>query len=362
MSPSEPASGPEPETAAAPRPRRTTIYDLAELVGASPTAVSAVLNGTWKKRRISAALAERITRAAEEQGYALNLQASGLRSEKSRLIGMIVPKYDNRYFGSIVERFETMARERGLFPIITCTMRDPDLELQAAREMISHQVDCLIATGATDPDRVTAICEAAGVRSFNLDLPGRLAPSVISDNYRGALELTRRILASLSKESPDGRPAPIPFIGGRSHDHNTAERIRGFRAAHQEAGIAVDEAMILTPGYAPERVIMALSELAARRGHLPGALFVNSTIALEGVLYWMRASGHYGALMPHIGCFDWDPMAAALTANIVMVQQDVPAMLGALFQLIETAEPGLAVTEVPTLFASPAISGLAKKA
>ncbi|STW13130.1 ribitol operon repressor [Klebsiella pneumoniae subsp. rhinoscleromatis] len=40
---------------------------------------------------------------------------------------MIIPKYDNRYFGSIAERFEEMARERGLLPIITCTRRRPEL-------------------------------------------------------------------------------------------------------------------------------------------------------------------------------------------------------------------------------------------
>jgi LacI family fructose operon transcriptional repressor len=73
---------------------------LASLAGASPTAVSSVLNGTWQKRRISASLAEKIVRIADEQGYALNMQASGLRREKSNLIGMIVPKYDNRYFAS----------------------------------------------------------------------------------------------------------------------------------------------------------------------------------------------------------------------------------------------------------------------
>lgn len=42
---------------------------------------------------------------------------------------MIVPKYDNRYFGSIAEKFEEMARARGLLPIITCTRRQPELEL-----------------------------------------------------------------------------------------------------------------------------------------------------------------------------------------------------------------------------------------
>ena len=47
--------------------KKTTIYDLAELTGVSASAVSAILNGNWKKRRISAKLAEKVTRIAEEQ-------------------------------------------------------------------------------------------------------------------------------------------------------------------------------------------------------------------------------------------------------------------------------------------------------
>ena len=91
--------------------KKTTIYDLAELTGVSASAVSAILNGNWKKRRISASLAEKVTRIAQEQGYAVNRQASLLRSKKSNVIGMIGPKYDNRYFGSIAEKFEEMARD-----------------------------------------------------------------------------------------------------------------------------------------------------------------------------------------------------------------------------------------------------------
>lgn len=112
--------------------KKITIYDLAELSGVSASAVSAILNGNWKKRRISAKLAEKVTRIAQEQGYAINRQASMLRSKKSHVIGMIVPKYDNRYFGSVAEGFEEMARERGLLPIITCTRRRPELEIEAA--------------------------------------------------------------------------------------------------------------------------------------------------------------------------------------------------------------------------------------
>lgn len=63
---------------------------------------------------------------------------------------MIIPKYDNRYFGSIAERFEEMARERGLLPIITCTRRRPELEIEAVKAMLSRQVDWVVATGATN--------------------------------------------------------------------------------------------------------------------------------------------------------------------------------------------------------------------
>lgn len=328
--------------------KKTTIYDLAELAGTSASAVSAVLNGNWKKRRISIQLAQKITRIAEEQGYAVNMQASLLRREKSKIIGMIVPKYDNRYFGSIVETFEKMARDRGLFPIITCTLRDPAMEIEAARTMLSYQVEWLVSTGATDPDRITDLCSTIGAHSLNLDLPGTKAPSVISDNFGGARELTRRILANSARRLGEARP--LLFIGGRGTDHNTLERVRGFRAAHADMGVAVNERHILACGYAPEKAQDALQALAASNGQLPIGMFVNSTISLEGVMRWIKHSGHYGEGRPLIGCFDWDPFVAILGDDIEMVRQDVQGMLAATFQIIDAGTSPNALIEVPPIF------------
>lgn len=324
--------------------KRTTIYDLAELAGTSASAVSAVLNGKWKKRRISEQLAVRIIKLAEEQGYALNMQASLLRREKSHIIGMIVPKYDNRYFGSIVELFETMARERGLFPVVTCTRRDPELEIEAARTMLSYQVDCLIATGATDPDKITELCAASGVRTINLDLPGTLAPSVISDNFTGARELTRRILTRCQKKF--GMMQPLLFIGGRGTDHNTSERVRGFRQAHADLGVGVDEEHILAGGYAPEKTEKALVDLSAAGDAPSKGMFVNSTISLEGVLRWMRRAGPVSEQDFVLGCFDYDPLADLLWENIEMVRQDVPAMLDKLFELFDAGVAAPSISKV----------------
>jgi LacI family fructose operon transcriptional repressor len=333
--------------------RRTTIYDIAALLGTSPSAVSAVLNGSWQKRRIGKALAERIQAAAKAEGYAVNLQAAGLRREHSRIIGMIVPKYDNRYLGAIAERFEVMARARGLFPIVTCTMRDPKLEAEAAQAMISHQVDWLVATGATDPDRINELCAASGVPTLNLDLPGRRAPSVISDNFAGARDLTARILECCHAEF--GTVAPLLFVGGRAGDHNTMERLRGFQAAHAAWGLAVTDDLVLTCGYAAEKVEAALDGLARQGSTLPNVLFVNSTISLEGVVRWIRTSPAYAGRPVRLGCFDYDPFASLLEETVAMVQQDVDGLLAALFRLIDAGPEAAVVSgaDAPIILVPP---------
>ncbi len=48
--------------------------------------------------------------------------------------------------------------------------------------------------------------------TVNLDLPGTLAPSVISDNYAGARALTDKILDNSARRH--GRLAPLTFVGG----------------------------------------------------------------------------------------------------------------------------------------------------
>jgi DNA-binding LacI/PurR family transcriptional regulator len=326
-----------------PSQRRTTIYDLARIAGTSPSAVSSVLNGSWQKRRISRDLADRIKRVAEEQGYATNIQASLLRRTTSNIVGMIVPKYDNRYFGGIAEQFEALARQRGLFPVITCTQREPNLELEAAKELISYQVRCLIATGATDPDRITDLCAAAGVASINVDLPGTKAPSVISDNYAGGRDLTRLVLDRCTRDLD--WTGPLVFVGGRASDHNTAERLRGFRDAHAERGIAVPNDHILVPGYSAEKAELALASVSPSGAAL--GLFVNSTISLEGVVRWIRSVVGPDVSNLRYGCFDWDPFAALLPGNVGMVQQDVPTMLGRAFELIEDGRTAAGTTLVP---------------
>lgn len=330
--------------------KKITIYDIAKLAGTSPSTVGSVLNGTWKARRISQKRAEKIQQIAEEQGYTLNMQASALRRERSSIIGMIVPMYDNRYFSSIAQTFEHNARARGLFPMISCTLRDPELEMEAVRLMLNYQVEQIVCTGATDPDRIQELCKKRNVPTINLDLPGLNAPSIISNNYKGAFELTEK-LCQLVEARPTRIGEDILFIGGRSFDHNTKERVRGFVEANKKLGKTVEQSSLLTCGYAAEKAMSALDERIKQRGTIPSGIFVNSTISLEGVLEWFKSNGLEKLKDITLGCFDWDPFATYMASDILMVRQNVPEMMVELFKIIDNKkyEAGYIVEIPPTV-------------
>ena len=181
--------------------RKVTIYDIAALSGASPSTVSAVLNGTWARRRIGEQTVELIQKIAAEAGYSANLQARGLRRARSGLVGMIIPLHDNRFFSSLSQSFDLLARERGLCPVIASTLRKPEEERRIVETLIAYAVDALFIAGATDAESLGAMCAAANMRHIFIDLPGKNAPSVVTDNYRGAELLTRKISAGLVQTS-----------------------------------------------------------------------------------------------------------------------------------------------------------------
>lgn len=326
---------------------KVTIYDVAWLAETSASTVSAVLNGNWKKRRISEKLADRIKAVADEAGYSANMQASSLRKERSGIIGMIVPMYDNRYFGLMAQTFESYARERGYFPVITCSFRDPDLEAEAARSLLAYRVECIVCMGATDPDRITDLCSGAGIPTINLDLPGEKAPSVISDNYSGARDLSKCLLESLHSEGASN--LDVLFIGGSDTDNNTRERIRGFQDAHKVFGLEVSTNQILACGYAAEKAEASLREYVLKSGQFPKGLFVNSTISLEGIIHYLAEAGKAGPSGPRLACFDWDPIAALLYPTIMMAQQDVEGMLDVVFKLIKQRSNRSVRHEMPVI-------------
>jgi LacI family fructose operon transcriptional repressor len=324
---------------------KTTIYDIARLSGASPSTVSAVLNGSWARRRISETTVELIQRIAAEEGYSINMQARGLRQARSGLVGMIIPIHDNRFFSSLSQNFDTLARERGLCPVIASTLRNPQEERRIVETFISYAVDAIFIAGATDPLQLGILCSSANLKHIFVDLPGQNAPSVVTDNDSGARQLTRRILDAMPP--PDGSVRGKPyFLGGSVTDHATAHRVEAFRQVVRAAGHSVSEDQIVQCGYAPSSSASAISDLCQRLGGLPAGLFVNSFTAFEGVM------SHFVTLPPAvfagsaIGCFDYDPFAAFLQFPVYMIKQDARGLIAKAYELLDSGETSATMHKV----------------
>lgn len=324
---------------------KTTIYDIARSTGASPSTVSAALSGTWRSRRIKESTALEIQRLAEAHGYTTNMQARGLRKARSGLIGMVLPAHFNRFFSSMSQIFEAHVRARGMCPVVVSTLRDPDEEKRTVETLISYAIDSLFIVGATDPDALSDICAAVNLKHVNVDLPGTKAPSVISNNYAGASELTREIIRSMPK-SADPLRGKVYFVGGAQWDHASAERIRAFRDVVTEEFGEVGEDQIFAKSYDPDASAVDTRALCERIGGLPTGLFVNSTFAFEGVL-------RYFATLPTdafneivVGCYDYDPFASFMHFPVIMVRQDVDRLIAEAFRIIEGDVAGAPLLEI----------------
>ena len=288
---------------------------------------------------------ETIRRIASGQGYSPNLQARGLRQARSGLVGMIIPLHDNRYFSSMSQSFEAEARARGQVPVIASSMRDPREEIRIIETLISYAVESVFIAGAADPEAITRQCRAGGLRHVFVDLPGKGAPSVISDNYQGSASLTRQLLSLMQ---PQGGPARnrLYFLGGVPTDYGSSRRIEAFRDICAAAGQPIAEDQIISCGYSPKRAMQETAALMARLGGLPAGLFINSLTAFEGVL------GHFVNLPPQtfdqsvIGCYDYDPFAAYLQFPVHMVRQDSHRLIEQAYQLMDKAPQDPVVIEV----------------
>jgi len=326
--------------------KKATIYDLSVVSGISASTVSAVLNGTWRKRRISEETADKIMSLAKAHGYTANLQARALRSSRSGLTGLLIPVYDTRFFSSMAQTFEAKARQRGLVPMVVSGRRDPEEERRTVESLIAYSIDSLFVAGATDPDGVHQACVRAGVPHVNIDLPGKYAPSIISDNRQGAEALTTAIIRHAEKTG-SLTPEDVFFFGGRA-DHASRDRVIGFHAVKQAIfGRDVPQDDIEVTGYSPGMTAQAFEHFYERHGRLPRCFFVNSSINFEGLLRFMgRHDGEaFGDIV--VGCFDYDPFGSFLPFPVYMIKPNVSEMLDRGFDLLEEdeAEPQIIMIE-----------------
>ena len=199
--------------------KRVTIRDVAALAGVSSTTVSRTLNDS---PAISEATKEKVRAACEALNYVPDIAARGLSSHTTNMIGVIVPDVSNPYFSALFASIEECAAENSYQVLLTNTLHDPALEMEAIDWMLSQQVDGMIIS-AYSPQSQERDTDLLG------DLPcvyldsnhGPSCSYVEVDNDLGAFEASQYLCRLGHRQ--------IVFLGGRTGSRTLEQRLAGYR-------------------------------------------------------------------------------------------------------------------------------------
>jgi LacI family transcriptional regulator len=127
--------------------KKTTIKDIANVLNISAAAVSKALHND---ARISEKTKKAVRQVAENLNYQPNHLASALRSGKSKLVGVIVPRTNSNFFSSAIHNIEEVLDEEGYNVIITQSNESFKKECKNIDTLLYLQVDGIIASMANE--------------------------------------------------------------------------------------------------------------------------------------------------------------------------------------------------------------------
>ncbi len=291
---------------------RVGIRDVAKAAQVSVTTVSHSLNDR-RGSRISAATREHVRSVAESLGYAPNRLASGLRNNRSYLLGLVSDEIATTPFaGEMILGAQDAAYERGCVLMMLDSARDPELEKRQVSTLLQHQVDGIVYARMYH-QRVGLPAELAGIPTVLLDAfsaEGEVS-SVVPDEVEAARTAVRSLIAAGHRS--------IGFINNIDDIPATHGRLLGYREVLDENGIEFNPAIVSAalPGANGGRE--AAMEVLSRSAR-PTALFCfNDQMAMGAY----EAAGALGLGIPHdlsvIGIDNLELIAGSLWPGLTTV-------------------------------------------
>jgi LacI family transcriptional regulator len=231
--------------------RTATINDVAREAGVSVSTVSRVLNA---KVDVAEETQKRIESAIESLGYTSSLAARSMRSRKNFLIGLIMP--DIEYpFAVEVMKGVNRAIARSDFDLLVYTTGNVQKSVAA-----SHEQHFIALLNNSITDGVIIVAPAANSFESNSPIvsidPHQIHPnfpSVHANNYQGALDAMDYLLRLGHRR--------IGFIAGRPELESGKRRLSGYRDALANAGIPIDENLIMPGDFTEKTGIEATTKL-----------------------------------------------------------------------------------------------------
>lgn len=304
-----------------------TITDLARLAGVSPGTVSRALAG---KSLVNAKTREKIVSLAREHGFRPNQMASGLRRQKTGVIGVAIPlghdvrqQISDTFFMTLLGLLADELTDKGYDLMLRRVVPVND-EDWLDRLIGSGMVDGVIVIGQSDQfDRIEDVADGyLPMVVWGNHTQGQRHCVVGTDNRLGGRMAAERLIASGARSLAFlGSTAPIEFAARHAGARDVAERM----------GVPL---RVLPTHLAPDQLSDDIAAHLAAHAHAIDGIFAATDTIAAACLAELRGRGVAVPEAMKIVGFDDLPIASQTVPPLTTVRQDIHAGARGLVDLL----------------------------
>jgi LacI family gluconate utilization system Gnt-I transcriptional repressor len=258
--------------------RTPTLDDVAAQAGVSAATVSRFINYPGV---VAPATAERIRTAIAATGYIPNMLASGMASNKSKLVAVLIPHLTDSIFNDTIEAMVGEISAAGMMVMLGISGVSAERTGELIRSALSRRVDAIICTGPLDADTAALVARSPTLFLQVWELPESPAGMAVGFSHDAAGRDIARFLVSRGYR----RPHLITADGARA----TVRRDAFLTEWQLLGGGQVSQAMVDIPsrfGHARR----AFAELR-RLEQLPDVVVCGSDYLAQGLIVEAQAAG-----------------------------------------------------------------------
>jgi LacI family transcriptional regulator len=254
-----------------PRPSPVTLAQIARRAGVHVSTVSRSLaaNSTG----VGSSTVARVRAIAAEMGYFRDPAATTLRTGRSGVLGILMPRLTDYVLARIFEGADEAAHGVGYTTVVASTNDDPGLRIERLDNLLARRVEGLIIGDARlDGDELVKSLDRRGVPYVlvNRRLRGHL--SVTTDDVLGG-QLAGEHMLELGHTA-------MGVVAGPDYASTCVERTHGFVGRALSAGIPFPDSCVQTSGADVEGGHEAANALLTRHPELTAIFAINDFAAI----------------------------------------------------------------------------------
>lgn len=255
---------------------RTRLLDVARAANVSTMTVVRVLR---EPHKVAVATRERVEKVLADTGYTPDLVARGLVSNKSGLVGAVVPLLTNSLIAEIVQGLSEMLARDGIHLLLGQSGFSLAEEEVLVRAFLSRRIDAIFLSGVSHTSTTIRMLKQAAIPVVE---GGNLTKHPIDmvvgySNVKAAREVTEYLLAAGYRK--------VGYIGAFPTDNDRArDRRHGYDEAISAAGGEPDPTLCVETTLDIDAGAVAMAALLARHPDVR-AVFCSADALAVGALF-----------------------------------------------------------------------------